>query len=133
MKTKKTIEKEPQRRDSHKKWKAKLQASTLINQGWSREDIIEKLREDFEYSEATAQTIYYAAQRNANKAISDYINEAAKVNVQRLISIIDAAFAEKKYGDSLKAIDTLNKMGGLYSPEQVDVNMQGEPIKISFE
>ena len=133
MKTKKTIEKEPQRRDSHKKWKAKLQASTLINQGWSREDIIEKLREDFEYSEATAQTIYYAAQRNANKAISDYIKEAAKVNVQRLISIIDAAFAEKKYGDSLKAIDTLNKMGGLYSPEQVDVNMQGEPIKISFE
>ena len=110
-----------------------MQASTLINQGWSREDIIEKLREDFEYSEATAQTIYYAAQRNANKAISDYINEAAKVNVQRLISIIDAAFAEKKYGDSLKAIDTLNKMGGLYSPEQVDVNMQGEPIKISFE
>ena len=127
------MKKEPQRRDSHKKWKAKLQASTLINQGWSREDIIEKLCEDFEYSEATAQTIYYAAQRNANKAISDYINEAAKVNVQRLISIIDAAFAEKKYGDSLKAIDTLNKMGGLYSPEQVDVNMQGEPIKISFE
>lgn len=127
------MEKEPQRRDSHKKWKAKLQASTLINQGWSREDIIEKLCEDFEYSEATAQTIYYAAQRNANKAISDYIKEAAKVNVQRLISIIDATFAEKKYGDSLKAIDTLNKMGGLYSPEQVDVNMQGEPIKISFE
>ena len=127
------MKKEPQRRDSHKKWKAKLEASTLINQGWSREDIIAKLSEDYEYSEATAQTIYYAAQRNANKAISDYINEAAKVNVQRLISIIDAAFAEKKYGDSLKAIDTLNKMGGLYSPEQVDVNMQGEPIKISFE
>ena len=127
------MKKEPQRRDSHKKWRAKLEASTLINQGWSREDIIAKLSEDYEYSEATAQTIYYAAQRNANKAISDYINEAAKVNVQRLISIIDAAFAEKKYGDSLKAIDTLNKMGGLYSPEQVDVNMQGEPIKISFE
>ena len=133
MKTKKTTEKEPQRRDSHKKWKAKLETATLINQGWSREDIIEKLREDYQYSEATAQTIYYAAQRNANKAISDYINEAAKVNVQRLISITDAAFAEKKYGDALKAIDTLNKMGGLYSPEQVDVNMQGEPIKISFE
>lgn len=127
------MEKEPQRRDSHKKWKAKLEASTLINQGWSREDIIAKLREDYEYAEATAETIYYAAQRNANKAISDYINEAAKVNIQRLISITDAAFAQKKYGDALKAIDTLNKMGGLYSPEQVDVNMQGEPIKISFE
>ena len=127
------MKKEPQRRDSHKKWKAKLEASTLINQGWSREDIIEKLCEDYEYAEATAQSIYYAAQSNANRAISDYIKEAAKINVQRLISIIDATFAEKKYGDSLKAIDTLNKMGGLYSPEQVDVNMQGEPIKISFE
>ena len=127
------MEKEPQRRDSHKKWRAKLEASTLINQGWSREDIIAKLSEDYEYSEATAQTIYYAAQRNANKAISDYINEAAKVNVQRLISIIDAAFAEKKYGDSLKAIDTLNKMGGLYSPEEHNINTNSTPIKISFE
>lgn len=124
---------EPQRRDSHKKWKAKLEAANLVNQGWSREDIIEKLREDYEYAEATAETIYYAAQRNANKAISDYINEAAKVNVQRLISIIDAAFAEKKYGDSLKAIDTLNKMGGLYAPEEHNINTNAEPIKISFE
>ena len=127
------MKKEPQRRDSHKKWKAKLQASTLINQGWSREDIIEKLCEDYEYATATAETIYYAAQRNANKAISDYINEAAKTNVQRLISIIDAAFVEKKYCDSLKAIDTLNKMGGLYAPEEHNINTQGEPIKISFE
>ena len=127
------MKKEPQRRDSHKKWRAKLEASTLINQGLSREDIIAKLSEDYEYSEATAQTIYYAAQRNANKAISDYINEAAKVNVQRLISIIDAAFAEKKYGDSLKAIDTLNKMGGLYAPEEHNINTNAEPIKISFE
>ena len=124
---------EPQRRDSHKKWKAKLEAANLVNQGWSREDIIEKLCEDYEYAEATAETIYYAAQRNANKAISDYINEAAKVNVQRLISIIDAAFAEKKYGDSLKAIDTLNKMGGLYAPEEHNIHTNAEPIKISFE
>ena len=127
------MKKEPQRRDSNKRWKAKLEASTLINQGWSREDIIAKLSEDYEYSEATAQTIYYAAQRNANKAISDYINEAAKVNVQRLISIIDAAFAEKKYGDSLKAIDTLNKMGGLYAPEEHNIHAGTEPVKISFE
>ena len=127
------MKKEPQRRDSHKRWKAKLEAANLVNQGWSREDIIEKLREDYEYAEATAETIYYAAQRNANKAISDYINEAAKVNVQRLISIIDAAFAEKKYGDSLKAIDTLNKMGGLYAPEEHRISTNSEPIKISFE
>lgn len=133
MKTKKIMEKEPQRRDSHKKWKAKLEAANLVNQGWSREDIIEKLCEDYEYASATAETIYYAAQRNANKAISDYINEAAKVNVQRLISIIDAAFAEKKYGDSLKAIDTLNRMGGLYAPEEHSINTNSEPIKISFE
>ena len=127
------MKKEPQRRDSHKKWKAKLETAALINQGWSREDIIEKLCEDYEYAEATAQTIYYAAQRNANKAISDYINEAAKVNVQRLISITDAAFAEKKYRDALRAIDTLNKMGGLYAPEEHNINTNAEPIKISFE
>lgn len=105
----------------------------MINQGWSREDIIEKLVEDYEYAEATAQNLYYEAYRNANKAISDYINEAAKVNVQRLVSITDAAFAEKRYGDCLRAIDTLNKMGGLYAPEQIDVTSKDEPIKIKFD
>ena len=124
---------EPKRRDNHKKWKAKLESATLINQGWSREDIIEKLREDYDYAESTAHNIYYEALRNANKAISDYINEAAKINVQRLISIIDAAFAEKRYGDSLRAIDTLNRMGGLYAPEEHNINTNAEPIKISFD
>lgn len=128
------MKKETKRRYSNRRWKAKLEAATLINQGWSREDIIEKLCEDYEYASATAETIYYAAQRNANRAISDYINEAAKINVQRLISIIDAAFAEKRYGDALRAIDTLNKMGGLYAPEEHNINAKNaEPIKISFE
>lgn len=124
---------EPQRRNSRKKWKAKLESATLINQGWSREDIIEKLCEDYNYAESTAYNIYYEALRNANKAISDYINEAAKINVQRLISIIDATFAEKRYGDSLRAIDTLNRMGGLYAPEEHNINTNAEPIKISFD
>ena len=127
------MKKEPERRNSHKKWKAKLESATLINQGWSREDIIEKLCEDHEYAESTAHNIYYEALRNANKAISDYINEAAKINVQRLISIIDAAFAEKRYGDSLRAIDVLNRMGGLYAPEEHNINTNAEPIKISFD
>lgn len=127
------MKKEPERRSSRKRWKAKLESATLINQGWSREDIIEKLCEDYNYAESTAQNIYYEALRNANKAISDYINEAAKINVQRLISIIDAAFAEKRYGDSLRAIDTLNRMGGLYAPEEHNVNTNAEPIKISFD
>lgn len=127
------MKKETERRYSNRKWKAKLEAATLINQGWSREDIIEKICEDYTYAEATAETIYYAAQRNANRAISDYINEAAKINVQRLISIIDAAFAEKRYGDALRAIDTLNKMGGLYAPEEHAINTNSVPIKISFE
>lgn len=127
------MKKEPERRSSRKKWKAKLESATLINQGWSREDIIEKICEDYEYAEATAKNIYYEALRNANKAISDYINEAAKINVQRLISIIDAAFAEKRYGDSLRAIDTLNRMGGLYAPEEHNINTNAEPIKISFD
>ena len=52
------MKKEPQRRSNHKKWKAKLESATLINQGWSREDIIEKLCEDYEYAEATAHNIY---------------------------------------------------------------------------
>lgn len=124
---------EPKRRSNHKKWKAKLESATLINQGWTREDIIEKLCEDYEYAPTTAHNIYYEALRNANKSISDYINEAAKINVQRLISIIDAAFVEKRYGDSLRAIDTLNRMGGLYAPEERNVNTITEPIKISFD
>ena len=72
------MKKEPERRSSRKKWKAKLESATLINQGWSREDIIEKLCEDYEYAPATAHNIYYEALRNANKAISDYITHKMK-------------------------------------------------------
>lgn len=103
----------------------------MINQGWSRERIIEKLVEDYDYSDATAENVYYQAKKDAVKSIQDYLTEAAKVNVQRIISIADKAAVDGRYGDALKAIDMLNKMNGLYAPEQHNVNTN-EPIEIKF-
>lgn len=116
-----------------RKWRAKLDTICLIRQGWTREDIVERLVEEFDYSQSTATGLYYEAQREACRSIEDYIKEASKTNVQKILSIIDQCYEDKRFGDALKGIDMLNKMGGLYAPEQHDIHTSTEPITISFE
>lgn len=123
----------PQRRSKVKKWRAKLDVACLINQGYSRDDIIQKLIEDYDYAESTATNIYYEALKFATKSIEDYIHEASKINIQRIIAIIDQCYADKRYNEALRAIDMLNKMGGLYAPEEHNITTNTEPITITFE
>ena len=124
---------EKERRSKIKKWKAKLDIQCLINQGWSRDNIIEKIVEDYNYSQATAENLYYECHKIALKTVQDYLTEASKTNIQRIISIADKAFVEGRYGDSLKALDMLNKMSGNYSPDKLDITSNEEPIIIKFQ
>lgn len=78
-------------------------------------------------------SIYYEALKEANRSIAEYIKEASKSNVQRLLGIIDQCYADKRYNEAMKGIDMLNKMGGLYAPEEHTVTTSSEPIKITFE
>lgn len=126
------MENEKQRRSKIKKWKAKLDIQCLINQGWSRDNIIEKIVEDYNYSPITAENLYYECHKIALKSVQDYLTEASKTNIQRIISIADKAFVEGRYGDSLKALDMLNKMSGNYAPEKHTV-ITDEPIQIKFD
>lgn len=126
-------QKEPVRKSQARKWRAKLDTVCLINQGYKRDDIISRLVEDYEYAESSALHIYYDALTEAKRTCEDYIREASKVNIQRIIGIIDQCYADKRYADALRAIDMLNKMGGFYAPEQHEVTTSTEPIKITFE
>ncbi len=116
-----------------RKWRAKLDTICLIRQGWVREDIIQRLVEDYDYSPSSAQGIYYEAQREACRSIEDYIKEATKTNIQKILGIIDQCYEGKRFTDALRGIDMLNKMGGLYAPEQHDIHNSSEPITITFE
>lgn len=121
------------KRSKLKKWKAKLEIQTLINQNWKKENIVEKISEDYDYSPVTVENIYYECYKDALKSVQDYFDEATKTNIARLISIADKAFIENRYGDALKAIDMLNKMSGNYAPEKHDLTSNDEPIKITFQ
>lgn len=89
--------------------------------------------EDYDYAPTSAGHIYYEALAEAARTINDYIAEASKSNVQRLLGIIDQCYADKRYAEAMRGIDMLNKMGGLYAPEEHNINSLNEPIKITFE
>lgn len=115
-----------------RKYRAKLDVVCLIRQGYERDDIIQQIVEDYGYTQSTAMGLYYEAQKEATRSIEDYIKEASKSNVQRLLGIIDQCYADKRYGEAMKGIDMLNKMGGLYAPEEHNINTN-DPINITFE
>lgn len=129
----KISQKERPKRSKIRKYRAKLDVVCLIRQGYTRDDIIARLIEDYDYAEISAQNLYYEALKESVRTIEDYIKEASKSNVQRLLGIIDQCYNDKRYGDAMKGIDILNKMGGLYAPEEHTVNTNTEPIKITFE
>lgn len=115
-----------------RKYRAKLDVVCLIRQGYERDDIIQRIIEDYGYAQSTAMDLYYEAMKEAARSIDDYIKEASKSNVQRLLGIIDQCYADKRYGEAMKGIDMLNKMGGLYAPEEHNINTN-DPINITFE
>lgn len=115
------------------KARAKLDCISLIQQGYDRQDIINIIAEKYDYSLRGAQNLYYQALNEANEKIQTYIKSAAKSNINRLIGIIDQCYLDKRYNEAMKGIDMLNKMGGLYAPEEHNIKTEAEPIIIKFD
>lgn len=115
-----------------RKYRAKLDVVCLIRQGYERDDIIQQIIEDYDYSAATAQNLYYESLKEATRSIQEYIKEASKSNVQRLLGIIDQCYVSKRYNEAMKGIDMLNKMSGLYAPEEHKIHTD-DNINITFD
>ena len=116
-----------------RKYRAMLDCECMMLQGYSRDAILEHLQEDYKYAPSSAMTIYYACTKRATDKLTEFMEVAKKTAISKILAISDKAYDEKRYSDSLRALDMLNKIFGNYAPEEHNVNTNAEPIKISFE
>ena len=115
-----------------RKYRAMLDCECMMLQGYDKDAIMEHLQEDYDYAEATAENIYYASMKRATEKLNDFMDEAKKTAVSKLISISDKSYSEGRYGDAIKSLDILNKIFGNYAPEKHTV-ITDEPIQIKFD
>lgn len=116
-----------------RKYRAMLDCECMMLQGYDKDAVMEHLQEDYGYAEATAENIYYQCTKRATEKLSDFMDEAKKTAVSKILAISDKAYSEGRFSDSLKALDILNKIFGNYSPDKLDITSNEEPIIIKFE
>lgn len=94
---------------------------SLLRMNYENSDIIEKLKEEYGYSENSARKVVDKVKKKLKQLLERKYDKIAEENINRLEAIIDETYAQKKYNEMLKAIDTLNKIGGVYTTK-LDIN-----------
>lgn len=98
----------------HKHRTAKSRAMHCISFGYSREEIIKLLQEEFGYSESTCIRIYTEANKELQYRANANAKKIAERNLARLDALIEESYDEGNFKDVIKAIDIQNKMTGQY-------------------
>lgn len=94
---------------------------SLLRMGYENSDIIERLKDEYKYSDNSARKVVDKVKKKLKQLLERKYDKIAEENINRLEAIIDECYEEKRYNEMLKAVDTLNKMGGIYTTK-VDIN-----------
>ena len=94
---------------------------SLLRMNYENSDIIERLKEEYCYSDNSARKLLDKVKKKLKQTLERKYDKIAEENVGRLEAIIDETYEQKKYNEMLKAVDLLNKMGGVYTTK-VDIN-----------
>lgn len=100
---------------------ASSMALSLLRMNYDYNDIIERLKQEYDYTDNSAKKVLDKNKRKLKNSVEKKIDKIAEENINRLEAIIDETYEEKRYNEMLKAIDTLNKMGGVYTTK-LDIN-----------
>lgn len=103
--------------------------SKLIS-GMTFKECCEYLQGHYGYKKRGADKFVRETNKQLREHYEKYAKNLAAYNLSRLTEIVNDCQAEGKYNEALKAIDILNKMGGLYT-KKVEIKTE-EPIEISF-
>lgn len=104
----------------------------MLLQGYTKEDVLEYLTDDCGYTPKTSERYFFEAQKRATENLQEFMDQAKKVAISKILSISDKAYKDNKLNDSLKALDMLNKIFSNYAPEKVDVTTD-QPIEIKLD
>lgn len=94
---------------------------SLLRMNYDYEQIIERLKDEFDYTDNSAKKVLDKNKRKLKNSVEKKIDKMAEENINRIEAIIDECYEQRKYTDALKAIDMLNKMGGQYI-QKIDLN-----------
>ena len=94
---------------------------SLLRMNYDYEQIIERLKDEFDYTDNSAKKVLDKNKRKLKNSVEKKIDKMAEDNINRIEAIIDECYEQRKYTDALKAIDMLNKMGGQYT-QKIDLN-----------
>lgn len=108
---------------------------SLLRMNYENSDIIERLKEEFGYSYNSARKVVDKVKKKLKQLLERNYDKIAEENINRLEAIIDECYEEKRYNEMLKAIDTLNKIGGVYTTKlDINANLNNEfVIKVRDE
>ena len=112
-----------QRRDANnaRYANASSMALSLLRMNYDYNDIIERLKQEYDYTDNSAKKVLDKNKRKLKNSVEKKIDKIAEENINRIEAIIDECYEQRKYTDALKAIDILNKMGGQYT-QKIDLN-----------
>ena len=100
---------------------------SLLRMNYDYEQIIERLQDEYGYSSNSAKKVLDKNKRKLKNSVEKKIDKMAEENINRLEAIIDECYQEKRYNEMLKAVDTLNKMGGVYTTKlDINANLNNE-------
>ena len=100
---------------------ASSMALSLLRMNYENSDIIERLKEDYGYSDNSARKLVDKVKKKLKQLLEKKYDKIAEENINRLEAIIDECYEEKRYNEMLKSIEILNKIGGVYTTK-VDIN-----------
>ena len=102
-----------------------------IRKGWSRSKILEWIEDQWEVSKATASNYIQMAYEVLGEAADEVIENSRIIQLERLEDLLKDALESGDKNSSLKALDMINRLHGLYI-EKKEVKLDAQKLKFSF-
>lgn len=112
---------------------AKKMAQRYLQMGFAYKDVMEKLQEDYGYSENSAKDLINKLNREIDAKFDKYAEKVASKQIKRLEALIEESFENGTIKEIQTSIDLLNKLNHLYETK-IKVDGNGDfKIKIGKE
>ena len=103
----------------------------LITKGWSRTSIIDYLQGLWDIKRATASEYVKMAYEVLGEASDEVVENSRNIQLERLEDLLKAALESGDKASSLKALDMINRLHGLYI-EKKEVKLDTQKLRFSF-
>lgn len=103
----------------------------MITKGWSRTSIIEHIQKLWDIKKSTANEYVKMAYDVLGEASDEVVENSRNIQLERLEDLLRDALESGDKANSLKALDMINRLHGLYI-EKKEVKLDTQKLRFSF-